>query len=121
MYIPCLIFGVEGEAQGDKAFNSSAESAVETKQVGDGLDPRGAATSASPNHREGHTVTDGFDVVAVHRYPRHSVGHSPAINPVSYTYLRAHETLMNFVCRLLLEKKKNPPTINVKTCQHNAP
>ena len=26
--------------------------------------------------------------------------------PVSYTHLRAHETLMNLVCRLLLEKKK---------------
>ena len=28
------------------------------------------------------------------------------INAVSYTHLRAHETLMNLVCRLLLEKKK---------------
>ena len=26
---------------------------------------------------------------------------------VSYTHLRAHETLMNLVCRLLLEKKKD--------------
>ena len=26
---------------------------------------------------------------------------------VSYTHLRAHETLMNLVCRLLLEKKKH--------------
>ena len=25
--------------------------------------------------------------------------------PVSYTHLRAHETLMNLVCRLLLEKR----------------
>jgi len=29
-----------------------------------------------------------------------------AFIPVSYTHLRAHETLMNLVCRLLLEKKK---------------
>ena len=29
-----------------------------------------------------------------------------AIEPVSYTHLRAHETLMNLVCRLLLEKKR---------------
>ena len=28
------------------------------------------------------------------------------LDPVSYTHLRAHETLMNLVCRLLLEKKK---------------
>ena len=30
-----------------------------------------------------------------------------AVNPVSYTHLRAHETKANLVCRLLLEKKKN--------------
>src|SRR5664280_3633502 len=27
------------------------------------------------------------------------------INPVSYTHLRAHETVLDLVCRLLLEKK----------------
>ena len=27
------------------------------------------------------------------------------ITPVSYTHLRAHETLRHLVCRLLLEKK----------------
>ena len=26
---------------------------------------------------------------------------------VSYTHLRAHETVLDLVCRLLLEKKKN--------------
>ena len=31
------------------------------------------------------------------------VGHGP----VSYTHLRAHETVLDLVCRLLLEKKKN--------------
>ena len=30
--------------------------------------------------------------------------------PVSYTHLRAHETVLDIVCRLLLEKKK--PTIS---------
>ena len=29
------------------------------------------------------------------------------IMPVSYTHLRAHETVLDLVCRLLLEKKKN--------------
>ena len=28
------------------------------------------------------------------------------IKPVSYTHLRAHETVLDLVCRLLLEKKK---------------
>eukprot|EP00657_Telonema_sp_P-1_P007061 TRINITY_DN26656_c0_g1_i1.p1 TRINITY_DN26656_c0_g1~~TRINITY_DN26656_c0_g1_i1.p1 ORF type:complete len:101 (+),score=16.72 TRINITY_DN26656_c0_g1_i1:294-596(+) len=30
----------------------------------------------------------------------------PTIRPVSYTHLRAHETVLDLVCRLLLEKKK---------------
>ena len=30
--------------------------------------------------------------------------------PVSYTHLRAHETVLDLVCRLLLEKKNNPQT-----------
>ena len=29
-----------------------------------------------------------------------------ATAPVSYTHLRAHETVLDLVCRLLLEKKK---------------
>jgi len=32
-------------------------------------------------------------------------------NPVSYTHLRAHETVLDLVCRLLLEKKKKTNTI----------
>ena len=30
--------------------------------------------------------------------------------PVSYTHLRAHETVLDLVCRLLLEKKKQQQT-----------
>ena len=33
--------------------------------------------------------------------------------PVSYTHLRAHETRHDLVCRLLLEKKKPPPSTRV--------
>ena len=36
------------------------------------------------------------------------------IEPVSYTHLRAHETVLDLVCRLLLEKKKKkhaPPDL----------
>src|SRR5660398_304711 len=36
----------------------------------------------------------------------HQRPHTVALNPVSYTHLRAHETKANLVCRLLLEKKK---------------
>ena len=34
--------------------------------------------------------------------------------PVSYTHLRAHETVLDLVCRLLLEKKKNKNIMNTK-------
>ena len=32
-------------------------------------------------------------------------GISQGYKPVSYTHLRAHETVLDLVCRLLLEKK----------------
>ena len=31
------------------------------------------------------------------------------VDSVSYTHLRAHETVLDLVCRLLLEKKKTLP------------
>ena len=37
--------------------------------------------------------------------PEFSIG-SGYYDPVSYTHLRAHETVLDLVCRLLLEKKK---------------
>ena len=36
-------------------------------------------------------------------------GNANDISSVSYTHLRAHETVLDLVCRLLLEKKKSPP------------
>ena len=35
------------------------------------------------------------------------VGTLKVTEAVSYTHLRAHETVLDLVCRLLLEKKKN--------------
>ena len=34
---------------------------------------------------------------------------------VSYTHLRAHETVLDLVCRLLLEKKKKPIPNDINT------
>src|SRR5664280_3126569 len=39
----------------------------------------------------------------------------PAVLPVSYTHLRAHETVLDLVCRLLLEKKKKKNKNKIKT------
>ena len=33
--------------------------------------------------------------------------------PVSYTHLRAHETVLDLVCRLLLEKKKTHTLVTI--------
>ena len=35
------------------------------------------------------------------------IGVAASTVSVSYTHLRAHETVLDLVCRLLLEKKKN--------------
>ena len=35
--------------------------------------------------------------------------------PVSYTHIRAHETVLDLVCRLLLDKKKNKQQKKKKT------
>ena len=44
-------------------------------------------------------VTVGFDL-----FPERTGGAAP--DAVSYTHLRAHETVLDLVCRLLLEKKE---------------
>ena len=38
-----------------------------------------------------------------------------ALDPVSYTHLRAHETVLDLVCRLLLEKKQQEKKNNRST------
>ena len=41
----------------------------------------------------------------------HVLLEAPRADAVSYTHLRAHETVLDLVCRLLLEKKKKPDTV----------
>ena len=43
----------------------------------------------------------------IRRFGFHGTSHAS----VSYTHLRAHETVLDLVCRLLLEKKKTHATI----------
>src|SRR5665811_2568687 len=49
---------------------------------------------------------------AVHRQAQHDgmLCWTRQPGPVSYTHLRAHETVLDLVCRLLLEKKKKKKT-----------
>ena len=53
---------------------------------------------AHPGQASRFTVPDYafFDIESQH-----------SLSSVSYTHLRAHETVLDLVCRLLLEKKKN--------------
>ena len=44
---------------------------------------------------------EAFGIVTLNQDPL-----KVTVNPVSYTHLRAHETVLDLVCRLLLEKKK---------------
>eukprot|EP00657_Telonema_sp_P-1_P008718 TRINITY_DN30520_c0_g1_i1.p1 TRINITY_DN30520_c0_g1~~TRINITY_DN30520_c0_g1_i1.p1 ORF type:complete len:116 (-),score=53.78 TRINITY_DN30520_c0_g1_i1:13-360(-) len=54
----------------------------------------------------------GHDVVVLlgSRISREGNAMSDAVDAVSYTHLRAHETVLDLVCRLLLEKKKTNNT-----------
>ena len=56
------------------------------------------------NRRVAFPVARNIQLVAIHL----------DLVSVSYTHLRAHETVLDLVCRLLLEKKKN----NTCTQQH---
>src|SRR5664280_3057201 len=47
-------------------------------------------------------VNGGRTSAVVH----HARRRNGELGPVSYTHLRAHETVLDLVCRLLLEKKK---------------
>ena len=49
---------------------------------------------------------DALDIPGVEKFVRQQSQDLLAIFPVSYTHLRAHETVLDLVCRLLLEKKK---------------
>ena len=48
------------------------------------------------------------DVLQIDKVLRHvAQASTQVLAPVSYTHLRAHETVLDLVCRLLLEKKKH--------------
>ena len=61
-------------------------------------------------------LDDGNTLPFIARYRKEATG-SLDEEPVSYTHLRAHETVLDLVCRLLLEKKKK--TITMTTTSHS--
>ena len=57
----------------------------------------GAASVAIINHTVNKLIARNWETIPS----------SASVTPVSYTHLRAHETVLDLVCRLLLEKKNN--------------
>ncbi len=53
-------------------------------------------------------VLDGIADLSINFKIKFTGFHTTGLSPVSYTHLRAHETVLDLVCRLLLEKKKIP-------------
>ncbi len=54
-------------------------------------------------------------IFARERYAEVMDAYLAGLEPVSYTHLRAHETVLDLVCRLLLEKKTNNMRIDLTT------
>ena len=66
--------------------------------------PSGAPTLVVLN---GYTATSGYPIDYFFGPDIQSGDFSFDHDAVSYTHLRAHETVLDLVCRFLLEKKKN--------------
>ena len=73
-------------------------------------------SSAASDVYKRQDLTQKFEGVSVRpailkdgcsQHPSVSTGHTRM--PVSYTHLRAHETVLDLVCRLLLEQKTKSP------------
>ena len=71
--------------------------------------PQGAAALTPPNH-----TTDDPEATVNKSQPEARPSTS-SIPSVSYTHLRAHETVLDLVCRLLLEKQKTTKTKSLPT------
>ena len=88
---------------------SSAASEVYKRQVQAHGAHHGCVGEAGVDDAAAHAVVHGF----LHDRGRGALQPRLGAGTVSYTHLRAHETVLDLVCRLLLEKKKQQKT------QHN--
>ena len=77
---------------------------VEREKIAACLEAARLAPSAENDQGWRFLVIDDPELKA--RFARKAFSGIYAPTPVSYTHLRAHETVLDLVCRLLLEKKK---------------
>ena len=82
---------------------SSAASDVYKRQGGATFTSYDNIDKAPEERERGITISTSH--VEYETAKRH-YAHVDCPGPVSYTHLRAHETVLDLVCRLLLEKKK---------------
>src|SRR5665811_2546728 len=81
--------------------------ATETMRTGLGVAEVADSDLRKPSS---HILSDDASVaggrILLEAHQTDAVLHGEGVQPVSYTHLRAHETVLDLVCRLLLEKKK---------------
>ena len=70
-----------------------------------GIEPVAAHAAMAKKLGADHVLSPGNTGPNDYAHDRELV--SEVRRPVSYTHLRAHETVLDLVCRLLLEKKNN--------------
>eukprot|EP00657_Telonema_sp_P-1_P000726 TRINITY_DN11420_c0_g1_i1.p1 TRINITY_DN11420_c0_g1~~TRINITY_DN11420_c0_g1_i1.p1 ORF type:complete len:161 (-),score=12.65 TRINITY_DN11420_c0_g1_i1:87-569(-) len=76
----------------------------------------GTSTNMNANEVIAHRANELNSNAKVHPNDHVNFGQSSNdVIPVSYTHLRAHETVLDLVCRLLLEKKKKKRKRNTKS------
>ena len=84
-------------------FNDAAPTEIYTRSLVGSVrcvyEPADLEAASREQRRPAVEVAGGFALG--------KLGITAAPTPVSYTHLRAHETVLDLVCRLLLEKKKN--------------
>ena len=84
--------------------------------IGKILETTGTAPSAPPEE-----VSEAVSTVSREEAASPlSVPQPVGARPVSYTHLRAHETVLDLVCRLLLEKKKQSHYTTISAPTHKS-
>ena len=94
---------------------SSAASDVYKRQVLSGGGVRGAAHAGVLNALQER----GIKPEAISATSAGAIVGAMIADAVSYTHLRAHETVLDLVCRLLLEKKKKMKEYKKKSLPYN--
>ena len=74
------------------------------------------AAGSEPDRLLGRLAANETTLVGVCKLLTSASAEKRRITPVSYTHLRAHETVLDLVCRLLLEKKTQTKLPN--DCRH---